>query len=78
MTIMFYNCDNVSYAVNGIIQTFVEKAVDADSKIEFDAIKGWVTIQLAAGCILSKNNIEMLSCLLASYDYEVYTEAVVD
>lgn len=77
MYIMFYNCDNVSYAVNGIIETFADKAIDAHCSVTYDVIKRWVKIQLGVGVILSKNNIEMLSMLLQSYDYEIYTEAVI-
>lgn len=78
MYIIFYDSDNVSYAINGIIETFVKKVIDMDAVVSYDAIKHWVKIDLPLGTIISRENIEMLSALLKAYDYEVYTELVVD
>lgn len=78
MTIIFYNCDNTAYAVNGAIEAFAEKAIDQNTCVTYNVIKRWVKIVFPAGVILSKNNIEILSQLLQPYDYEIYTEAVID
>ena len=78
MYIMFYNCDNITYAINGIIETFTDKAIDKDCAVTYDAIKRTVKILFPVGVVISKDNIETLSMLLKSYDYEIYTELVID